>query len=129
MNSLPISEIKEVVSYINESTVNTMQTLPSEIEPLDQNDFQILNVDEKEFWHYLNPDAREKLLKRAQHRARTLDRKREVQLKRQQLCADYIDALCSLVEVEKEERVNAKIRYEQAKAKWEEFRLTQPLRR
>lgn len=129
MNSLPFSEIKEVVRIINDSADNATQTLPSEIELLDQNDLQILNVDEKEFWPFLNQEAREKLLKRAHHRARTLDRKREVQLTRQKLCADYIDALCSLVEVEAVDRANAKIRYEQAKTKWEEFRSTQPLRR
>ena len=103
--------------------------LPHEPDLLDARDFAVLTIDDRETWRILNPSGRAKLLQRAHHRSRVLERKRATQVRRQELCAEYIDALCTLGEVDAVDRPAARVRYEQAKTDWEAFRALQPSRR
>lgn len=70
--------------------------LPADAALLNDDDRALLEIGMEDLWSSLNPQGRVRLLERLRARKERLDRKERMRRERSELCARYVDLLCSM---------------------------------
>ena len=107
-------------TYENHQSTASNSNVPPE------EDTKFLNVDEKAIWKSLNPDGKEKMLKKAKKR-----HEREIILKkwstdREQACALYVRILTEAAGTKGEDRIIMTERLNEAREKWHNLKHNKP---